>query len=406
MRRDKLTLFGFCAAQFLVVQTWFAFSAILPVVRGEWGLSHSQAGYILAGFQFGYVLSSLLLGFVSDRVSSRALFISSSLASGLSTLLFAFAARDYLTALSLRIVAGACLGGTYLQGVKILTGIYPPQMRGEALGTFVGALVLGSAMPLGYAGFLINHIGWRGAIVVVGAIALLAALVAALCPAPPALAPAPTAKPRYGRHLLRNPAAVLVILSYTGHMWELYGMKGWLSPFLVDCFVARGYGRSIALSWGGVLAAVILGLGALGTWAGGVVSDHLGRGVTIGGILAVSLLCSLAFGWLLGAPLWLVGLMGMAYGIFVVADSPVFTTGLTEVVPPESLGGALGLQSLIGFGVTVVSQATFGLILDATNAPAPALGYTPCWGWAFASLGLGALVGLIAMLFHRLSLVE
>ena len=88
----------------------------------------------------------------------------------------------------------------------------------------------------------------------------------------------------------------------------------------------------------------------------------------------------------------------MAYGIFIAADSPVFTTGLTEVVPPESLGGALGLQSLIGFGVTVVSQAIFGLILDATNAPAPALGYTPCWGWAFASLGLGPLVGLIAII--------
>jgi len=299
----------------------------------------------------------------------------------------------------LRVLAGACLGGTYLQGVKILTRVYPPQRRGEALGTFVGALVLGSAMPLGYAGFLINHVGWRGAIVVVGAVALLAAWVAALCPTPPVSAPAPTARPRYGRHLLRNPAAVLIILSYTGHMWELYGMKGWLSPFLVDCFVVRGYGQSIALSWGGVLAAMVLGLGALGTWAGGVVSDRLGRGITIGGILAVSLLCSLAFGWLLGASLWWVGLIGMAYGIFIAADSPVFTTGLTEVVPPESLGGALGLQSLIGFGVTVVSQATFGLILDATNAPALALGYTPHWGWAFASLGLGPLMGLICVVF-------
>ena len=399
MRPDKRTLLGFCAAQFLVVQTWFAFSAILPVVRDEWGLSHSQTGYILAGFQFGYVLSSLLLGFVSDRVSSRVLFISSSLASGLSTLLFAFAAHGYIAALFLRILAGACLGGTYLQGVKILTRVYPPRRRGEALGTFVGALVLGSAMPLGYTGFLISQIGWRGAIVVVGALALLAALVVALCPTPPALAPVPTVKPCYGPHLLRNPAAVLVILSYTGHMWELYGMRGWVSPFLVDCFVARGYGRSIALSWGGVLAAVIVGLGALGTWAGGLVSDRLGRGITIGGTLAVSLLCSLAFGWLLGAPLWLVGLIGMAYGIFVVADSPVFTTGLTEVVPPESLGGALGLQSFIGFGVTGVSQATFGLILDATNAPALALGYTPRWGWAFASLGLGPLLALISVVF-------
>jgi predicted MFS family arabinose efflux permease len=399
VRRDKLILFSFCAAQFLVMQTWFVFSAILPVVRAGWGLSHSQTGYILAGFQFGYVLSSLLLGFASDRVSSRVLFVSSSLASGLSTLLFAFAAHGYLEALFLRILAGACLGGTYLQGVKILTCVYPPQRRGEALGTFVGALVLGSAMPLGYTGFLINQIGWRGAIVVVGALALLAALVAALCPTTPALAPPSTVEPRYGRHLLRNPAVGLVILSYTGHMWELYGMRGWVSPFLVDCLVARGYGRSIALSWGGVLAAVIVGLGALGTWAGGVLSDRRGRGITIAGILAVSLLCSLAFGWLLGAPLWLVGLVGMVYGIFVVADSPVFTTGLTEVVPPESLGGALGLQSLIGFGVTVVSQATFGLVLDVTNAPALALGYTPRWGWAFASLGLGPLVGLISVVF-------
>jgi hypothetical protein len=50
------------------------------------------------------------------------------------------------------------------------------------------------------------------------------------------------------------------------------------------------------------------------------------------------------------------------------------------MISSELLGGALGLQSLIGFGVMVISGATFGLILNATNAPAPALGYTPWLG--------------------------
>jgi len=81
------------------------------------------------------------------------------------------------------------------------------------------------------------------------------------------------------------------------------------------------------------------------------------------------------------------------------ADSSVLSAGVTELVPRESLGVAQALQSFLGFGAASISSLLFGYVLDLTNDPAAltTLGYLPHWGWAFGTLGLGALVGPLAM---------
>jgi MFS family permease len=111
-------------------------------------------------------------------------------------------------------------------------------------------------------------------------------------------------------------------------------------------------------------------------------------------MMAISISCSLSFGWLISSPMFFVMAVGLCYGFSVIAESPVFSSGLTEVVSPNYLGTAYGLRSLIGFTAGAISPTVFGLILDLTNADqAKALGYIPNWGWAFSMLGLVALFG-------------
>src|SRR6516164_9122486 len=45
---------------------------------------------------------------------------------------------------------------------------------------------------------------------------------------------------RYVGDVLANPAARSVIVAYTGHNWELFGMWGWMGPFMVASLTSRG----------------------------------------------------------------------------------------------------------------------------------------------------------------------
>jgi MFS family permease len=201
---------------------------------------------------------------------------------------------------------------------------------------------------------------------------------------------------RYVGDVLANPAARSVIVAYTGHNWELFGMWGWMGPFMVASLTSRGSAPHTALVMGGTLAAAIIGLGGIiGAVAGGRLSDRLGRPRAAMLMLGASLPCSLAFGWLFHAPLAVVMAIGLVYGTVVLADSPAYSASLMELVPPRSLGGAFSIQMLFGWTATVVAPVAFGGVLDLVRAtsPRPAL----AWGAAFGLMALGPLIGLLAL---------
>src|SRR3989304_3621335 len=118
---------------------------------------------------------------------------------------------------------------------------------------------------------------------------------------PGAPLPAAAGRPGISRYLgdvLRNPPARRIILAYTGHNWELFGMWGWLTPFMVESLRTRGSAPPQALALGGLLAAGAIGLGgSVGAVAGGRLSDRLGRAQAAALLLAVSLVCSARFRW-------------------------------------------------------------------------------------------------------------
>jgi hypothetical protein len=90
---------------------------------------------------------------------------------------------------------------------------------------------------------------------------------------------------------------------------------------------------------------------------------------------------------LLGAPRWLVLAVGLVWGFWVVADSALFSTIVTEVADQRYVGTALTLQLAVGF---LLTGATIWLV--------PALVDRVGWGWAFAALAPGPALGVVAML--------
>lgn len=107
--------------------------------------------------------------------------------------------------------------------------------------------------------------------------------------------------------------------------------------------------------------------------------------------LAGSTICSLCIGWMVYVPVSLLTVVVIVYGFLVVGDSPILTATVADLAEPEIMGFTLGIQSVVGYGITIISPAVFGMVLDTTQS----------WGWAFTSLGLGAFLGVVALLFFR-----
>jgi MFS family permease len=72
----------------------------------------------------------------------------------------------------------------------------------------------------------------------------------------------------------------------------------------------------------------------------------------------------------------------------------VFSTAVTELVPPRHIGAAYSVRSVLGFGAGATAPWVFGLVLDAAGAAEASPVVT--WGLAWCSLGVIALFSPVA----------
>lgn len=400
LRADTLWLAGLCAARVGASVMYMAYPAILPVVQLEWGLSGTAAGSISSAFQLGVAVSLTVVSVLADRVGASAVFRWSSFASAAVSLLLPFLAQGYVSALLLFTALAVSLAGTYTPGLILIADRFPAARRGWAIGWFLASSSVGYALALAVAGLMVTLAGWRPALVILALGPLTCAILAIpiLRGTTQQLSRAP-ARWSFGDDLLRNRAAQLMIAGYTFHSWELLGMWAWTPAFLAAALSTHGLEVSRSAGIGANLTALFHVMGIVASSVGGWLSDRWGRTLVIIGMMAVSTACSFTFGWLLTAPLALVVLVGLLYGFSALGDSPVYSTGITEVVDSAHLGSVLAVRSLLGFGAGALAALAFGAVLDLTGGRATPAG--GIWGWAFALLGIGGFLGICSMVWLR-----
>jgi MFS family permease len=374
------------ASLVLSMTTWFSASAVVPQLRAEWSLSSTGAAWLTIAVQLGFVAGALVSSVlnVADVFSPRSVILAG--ATGAAAVNALLAAVDGAgLGIPLRLATGFFLAGVYPPALKLMATWFRSG-RGLALGTIVGALTLGSALP-----HLVNGLGgldWRTVIYATSALTVLGGLVARFC-VDDGPFPFPTAvfDPHQARFVFANRGVRLASLGYFGHMWELYAMWAW---FVVFFRAVHGPGAGAAYA-----TFAVIGVGALGCVVGGVLGDRWGRPQTTAAMMVASGTCAVVVGLAAQWSAWLALAVGLVWGFTVVADSAQFSTIVTEFADQAYVGTALTLQLAVGFTLTV---ATIWLI--------PVLEHDVGWKWAFAFLAPGPLVGTLAMLRLRAAAMQ
>jgi len=372
-------------AELLALSLWFSASAVLPALSREWSLGSSGRASLTIAVQLGFIVGTLAsaLGNLPDVWSPRALMLGSIVGGVIANTTLALAVDSLGPALTLRFVTGLATAGVYPPAMKIIATWFRDR-RGLAIGILIGALTIGSATPHFIRG--VTDLPWRETLLAASGLAAIAALIVSLgvSEGPHRFPPA--------RFDVRMAAAVfkgrplrLACLGYFGHMWELYAMWAWLGVFFAESLATRG-GAAYAGLNASLATFVAMAAGAGGCYAGGIVSDRWGRTTLTMVAMALSGLCALLIGLTFGGPPWLTLLVGVVWGITVIADSAQFSTAVTELSPPAYVGTALTTQTSVGFALTMVSIWLIPPLADAVG-----------WRWAFASLAVGPFLGVLAM---------
>ena len=175
----RRALFFLSLAELLGMSLWFTGTAVLPQVTAMWHSDLALGSWLTIAVQIGFSLGALTFALfnIPDVFSPITVFVASAVAAAAANAAFVVAAPHPLPALALRGATGFFLAGVYPVGMKIIAGWFQ-RGRGLALGTLIGALNIGSAIP--HAANAIGGIDWRGVVLLGSVLAILGALVVAL----------------------------------------------------------------------------------------------------------------------------------------------------------------------------------------------------------------------------------
>lgn len=387
-RSKQMSLLLVTVATFLSLSVWFSTNAVSTALETDKSIGESSMAVLTIAVQVGFVFGTLFISFtnLSDRINARTLFTVSSILAAITN--FLVVPLDSPDALIVtRFATGAFLGGVYPMGMKVLSGWYVSG-RGFAIGTLVGAVTLGSGTP--HILMSVFSENWQMVILVSSILAITGGVILKVFVGDgPHDVVGAKFNPRYLISALSQRGPRLALIGYLGHQWELYAMWAWIGSFMFYVLEERPlFGDGIQLA--SVITFLVFAVGAVASSLAGAWSEKIGRTAVATIAMVISGCVALFVGFIPVEWSLLIVIFVLIWGASVIADSAQFSTAITELSDPVYRGTMLTFQTGVGFALTAVSIWLLPVVKDLSG-----------WGWAFAILALGPVVGITAMLRLR-----
>jgi MFS family permease len=265
-------VFNFVDRQLLVI--------LQESIKKELHLSDTQLG-LLSGFTFAifYVTLGIPIASVADKRNRRNIVAMSLSLWSIMTALSG-RARNFIQLLLARIGVGVGEAGGSPPAHAMISDYFPPEKRSTALSVYSTGIYIGILIGFLMGGYLNQHLGWRTAFLVLGIPGVIFSLLFLATVKEPrrgatdahaALLNKPHGLVEVIRFLFSTKTFVWLALATGLHVFCIYGLVNWAPSFL-----ARLHGMKSSEI--GVLLGLILGIGgAIGTYAGGWLTDYFGK---------------------------------------------------------------------------------------------------------------------------------
>jgi len=335
--------------------------ALTEPIRKEFHLTDTQIGLLGSAFIWIYALVGLPLGRIADTASRKkllaiAMFLWSSLTAS------AALAGSFSMLLFSRIGVGIGEAACAPTATSWLGDLFPPDKRSRVLALFMLGVPVGSALSFFFSGPLTQAYGWRAAMIVAAAPALLLIPALLFLPEPKRGASEihpVSLTPTSMWSILRIPTLWWIIASGAFINFNLYAIATFLTAFL-----SRIHGLSLASS--GITAGIVYIIGGL---AGCAIAGYLGdsairrrkdgrlRIAAMTSLVAAPLAC---FGVLqpAGSLLAAVISLTLAYSLLTSYYGLVYSA-IQDLVAPNQRGATMAIYFLAMYAC----GASFGPLL-------------------------------------------
>ena len=251
----------------------FMIAPLLPRLAGDLKVGVAAAGQLVTIFALTYAFTSPILTALTGSLNRRRLLVLSMTGFALANV-FAFAAKDYWSLITARILL-AVAAGLYVPNANALAGaLVRPERRGAALAIVGGGTTIAVALGVPLGAIIGANFGWRAMFAGVGLLALIATLglMAGLARDVGSRLPVTRLGERLG--VIRQPAVLRTLLVTTLWATGAYTVYTYIAPLLHATAGIDGPWLSAVLFVWGLSAAA-------GIFAGGTLTDRHGAGPVI-----------------------------------------------------------------------------------------------------------------------------
>lgn len=342
----------------------------------DFHLEQSALAHLTSAVQLGFISGTLFFAIlnIADRYSPSKVFFISACVASLLNLALIWSGNGWFSLVFFRFLTGFFLAGIYPVGMKIAADHFAEGL-GKSLSFLVGALVLGTAFPHLLKAFA-NDLPWRYVIIFVSLLAAMGGLVMyGWVPDGPYRKKARKIDLTAFFAVFRKAGFRSAAFGYFGHMWELYTFWAFV-PFILNLYINKHPSLNLDVS---VWSFLIIGVGGFACFAGGFLAHKYGTKRIAAWALSLSGICCIFSPITFQIQIHMLFLIFLLlWAMFVIADSPLFSTLVANSAIPELKGTALTIVNCIGFSITILSIQFVNLMLNFLD---------PIFVFAFLSLG-------------------